>query len=247
MFRHTGKKRGFIHNMRLAVLLCLTAGFVNAYGFLAFMVLTTNVTGHAALLAVRLTEGDFQSLGIIVLWLLLFLSGAFFTGLHIARVGRNKTYAYTLPLALEILILLLVATFGHLYDRTNKATELFAGSLLFAMGLQNALVTMISGSVVRTTHLTGMFTDLGIDLASALAGHPPSRADINRRIILRVTIIFFFFLGGILGGYCFNFFHYKALVIPAVILIFAIFYDYFRVKILKARYHLRHRQVQDSL
>ncbi|HEY0273623.1 MAG TPA: YoaK family protein, partial [Chitinophaga sp.] len=122
MFRHTGKKRGFIHNMRLAVMLCLTAGFVNAYGFLAFMVLTTNVTGHAALLAVKLTEGNFHSLGIIVLWLLAFLGGAFFTGLHIAKVGRNKAYAYTIPLALEIAILLTVATLGHLYDHTNATT-----------------------------------------------------------------------------------------------------------------------------
>ncbi|WP_394331199.1 DUF1275 family protein [Chryseobacterium luteum] len=33
------------------------------------------------------------------------------------------------------------------------------------MGLQNALVTRVSQSVVRTTHLTGLFTDLGMDLS----------------------------------------------------------------------------------
>jgi uncharacterized membrane protein YoaK (UPF0700 family) len=61
MLRHTGQNRNFKHNLRLAVLLGMTAGFVSAAGFIAFIVLTANVTGHAALLAVKSTEGDFRS------------------------------------------------------------------------------------------------------------------------------------------------------------------------------------------
>ena len=55
-----------------------------------------------------------------------------------------------------------MAVYGNRYDGSVAKMELFAGSLLFAMGLQNALVSMVSGSVVRTTHLTGVVTDLGI-------------------------------------------------------------------------------------
>jgi uncharacterized membrane protein YoaK (UPF0700 family) len=66
-----------------------------------------------------------------------------------------------------MVIVLFVAIFGRHYDHSLQETEYFAGSLLFAMGMQNAMVSMISGSVVRTTHLTGMFTDLGIELAEA--------------------------------------------------------------------------------
>ncbi|HEY9196059.1 MAG TPA: YoaK family protein, partial [Mucilaginibacter sp.] len=167
MLRHTGQKRSFAHNLRLAVLLCLNAGFINAAGFLAFAVLTTNVTGHAALLAVNVATLQWRAARMVTLWLFLFLAGAFFSGTSIAMAGRNKAFAYTVPILLIILILLFVALLGFKYNHTLPQTEYFAGSLLFAMGMQNAMVSMISGSVVRTTHLTSMFTDLGIDLAAA--------------------------------------------------------------------------------
>src|ERR1044072_3278016 len=102
MFRHRGRKRNFKHDLRLAVLLCFTAGMVNAAGLFAFSVLTTNVTGHAALLAHKLATGDLQAAWIIGLWLLLFLAGAFFSSFCIGRVGQNKRFAYTLPIIIEI-------------------------------------------------------------------------------------------------------------------------------------------------
>lgn len=78
MLRHFGKKRTFAQNLRLAVMLCLTAGIVNAAGFFAFDVLTTNVTGHAALLAHGFVLGDFGHVRIVCIWLFLFLLGAFY-------------------------------------------------------------------------------------------------------------------------------------------------------------------------
>lgn len=242
MFRHIGKKRNFIHNIRLAILLCLTAGMVNAAGFIAFSVLTTNVTGHAALLAVNLSEGYYTAVRTVALWLLLFLSGAFLSSLYIGTVGRDKPYAYSLPLFIEISILVTVGSLGHFYDGSGPATELFAGSLLFAMGLQNALVTMISGSVVRTTHLTGMFTDLGIDLSAAFLNRKQWSNDSKRRLLLRLSIITCFLSGGIIGGYMFQLLHYKTFFLPAGILLFTIFYDYFRMKYLKARSYL-HKKI----
>lgn len=61
-----------------------------------------------------------------------------------------------------------VAAGGYKYDHSLVSKEVFAGSLLFAMGLQNALVSMVSGSVVRITHLTGTFTNPGIELAHVI-------------------------------------------------------------------------------
>lgn len=241
MFRHLGSKRTYLHNLRLAVLLCFTAGFVNAAGFLAFLVLTTNVTGHAALLAVNLTEGDYRSVTIVALWLFLFLLGAFCSSIYINKVGRSKPYAYTLPLVVEILILCLIAATGHKFDGSVRKTEIFAGSLLFAMGMQNALVSMVSGSVVRTTHLTGIFTDLGIDLSLISLEKNKLQTDIRRRILLRIMIILFFLGGGIVGGYSFLNISYPAFFVPALVLVIAIFYDYFRVKWSKIVLHLRQR------
>lgn len=223
MFRHRGQQRNFRQNIRLAVLLCLTAGFVNASGFLGFFVLTTNITGHAALLAVKLTEGDLRAVRMVALWLVLFLSGAFCSSLYLAKTG-----GYTLPILVEIIILCMVGYFGHTFDKSVVKTEYFAGSLLFAMGMQNALVSVISGSAVRTTHLTGMFTDLGIDLAAAYMGYPRVR----KKILLRLTIILFFLLGGIIGGFAFIKLHYHCFYIAVGILVVAMCYDFFRVNLM---------------
>jgi uncharacterized membrane protein YoaK (UPF0700 family) len=234
MLRHTGLRRTFKHNIRLAGLLSLTAGFVNVTGFLAFMVLTTNVTGHVALFAEKLTQSDYNSARIVGLWMLLFFLGAFSSSLFTGKIGKNKAYAYTIPIVVEIIILVGVGTYASGYDKSVFKTEIFAGSLLFAMGLQNALVSLISGSVVRTTHLTGMFTDLGIELTEKIqVKNNPNRQSLNQKILLRTIIILFFFLGGISGGYLFKLLNYYTFYIPASILFITMFYDIFRVKMIR--------------
>ncbi|MGO4291034.1 YoaK family protein [Chitinophaga sp. RAB17] len=229
MLRHIGRKRNYRHNLRLAVLLCFTAGMVNAAGFVAFSVLTTNVTGHAALLAHKLVTGDLRSARMVGLWLVLFLAGAFFSSFCTGKIGKNKRFGYVVPIVTEIVILILVGSFGYTFDQSIIKTEYFAGSLLFAMGMQNALVSTISGYVVRTTHLTGMFTDLGIDLYTLISTPGKVAAVIRKKIILRLVIIFFFLTGGIVGGYMFLKLGYFAFYLPAVVLVIAMFYDVFRV------------------
>jgi uncharacterized membrane protein YoaK (UPF0700 family) len=227
----------------LAGLLSVTAGFVNVTGFLAFMVLTTNVTGHVALFAEKLTQGDFNAARVVGLWMLMFFLGAFSSSLFTGKIGRDRSYAYTIPISIEILILIAVGTYGFSYDKSVIKTEFFAGSLLFAMGLQNALVSLISGSVVRTTHLTGMFTDLGIELAEKIQlKKNPNKQALNQKIMLRIVIISFFFLGGISGGYLYKLLNYKTFYIPATILFITIFYDIFRVKLIKAYRKIGYRQ-----
>lgn len=233
MLRHTGNKRNFKHNIRLASLLCLTAGFVNVSGLLGFLVLTTNITGHAAIFAEKLALQDYRLAFQAGLWMLLFFSGAFFSSLYIGKIGSNNRLAYTVPIIAEITILVVVGILGPSYNRTTIENDYFAGSLLFAMGLQNALVTVISGFVVRTTHLTGMFTDLGIELAAMVYETPKRKEAIRHKISLRLVIISFFLLGGILGGFIFQSLKYHTFFIPAGILLVVMFYDSFRFRALK--------------
>lgn len=232
--------------MRLASLLSLTAGFVNGAGFVAFSVLTTNVTGHVALFAEKLAKGDFNSARIVGLWMILFLLGAFTCSLLIGMVGRNQRYAYVIPIFSEITILVIIASSGYHFDRSLIKTELFAGSLLFAMGLQNAMVTMISGSVVRTTHLTGMFTDLGIELSSLIYSDKSDISALKEKMLLRTVIISFFIAGGISGAYLFSSMAYFSFFIPAGILIIAMFYDIFRVHAVKMVRKIRRNVFNNS-
>ncbi|MBG6233590.1 uncharacterized membrane protein YoaK (UPF0700 family) [Pedobacter sp. CAN_A7] len=215
--------------MKLAALLCLTAGFVNAAGFLAFSVLTTNVTGHAAIFAENIARQDWKTVQVVAFWMFLFLTGAFVSSLIVSLVGTSKRFSYVIPILIELVILLVVALTGYRYNGSLAARELYAGSLLFVMGLQNSLVSMISGSVVRTTHLTGTFTDLGIDLAQVLQkGNWPDNI-LRSRIKLRLTIILFFLIGAVLGAYLYNRFHFHAFLLPVSILMYALLYDIFRI------------------
>ena len=231
MLRHLGAKRTYRHNVRLASLLGMTAGFVNAAGFLGFATLTTNVTGHAALFAEKIASKDWSNARVVALWMFLFLACAFFSSLIVSRFGRNRQYSYVIPILLETAILAAVAVEGHRYDESILSKELFAGSLLFAMGLQNALVSMVSGSVVRTTHLTGTFTDLGIELAQILDHTRKDKAGLKSRIGLRLVIIFFFMTGALGGGYLFHFFHFHSFFVPVTLLVFALLYDILRIKV----------------
>lgn len=228
MLKHRGVKRTHLHNVRLAVLLSLTAGLVNAEGLLGFSVLTTNVTGHAALFAENISVNSWHTSAIIALWMLLFLCGAFSSGLIIDVLGKNQRYSNLIPLTVEFLILVTAAVAGN--QATNMAArQCFAGSLLFAMGMQNALVSMISKSVVRTTHLTGTFTDLGIELAQLTFSGAEKKAELKSRIGLKLTIITSFISGALFGAITFRKINYHSFLVPAAVLVYTILYDVFRV------------------
>jgi uncharacterized membrane protein YoaK (UPF0700 family) len=238
MLRHLGTKRTYSHNVKLASLLGITAGFVNAAGFLGFAVLTTNVTGHAALFAERIAMQDWKTARVVALWMFLFLAGAFVSSLIVSFIGRNQRFSYVIPMLIEMAILFGVAIFGYRYDHSLVSKEIFAGNLLFAMGLQNSLVSIVSGSVVRTTHLTGTFTDLGIELAQVLQKQNGDHAALKTRIKLRLAIIFFFMCGALAGAYLFRYFSFHAFLIPMAILVFTLLYDVYRIRV--KRYYRLH-------
>lgn len=242
MLRHIGAKRTYTHNVRLASLLSLTAGFVNSAGFLGFAVLTTNVTGHAALFAERIAMRDWQTGRVVALWMTLFLAGAFFSSLIVYRIGRDKRSAFVIPILIEVVILSVIGFAGNAYDHSLIAKEFFAGSLLFAMGLQNSLVSMISGSVVRTTHLTGTFTDLGIELAQVLESGRKDYPVIRTRIKLRLIIIFFFMCGALAGAWLFGSITFYVFFIAVAILIYTMLYDFLRIRIKRFYSKLQHGQ-----
>jgi len=242
MLKHTGIRRTHIHNVRLATLLSLTAGFVNAEGFLGFSVLTTNVTGHAALFAEKVSLEDWSTAWVIASWMLLFLTGAFISSLIIDLIGIDQRYSYLIPILLELAILITVATAGNHYKNNLIARQVFAGSLLFAMGLQNALVSVISKSVVRTTHLTGTFTDLGIELARLIVSGEEDKPALKPGIVLKIIIILFFTAGALLGAYLFRRIHFYSFFVPAFTLVYALLYDVLRVNV--KRYY---RKIESSI
>lgn len=231
MFRHKGKTRTTIHNLRIASLLSFVAGVVNVAGFLAVHRLTTNVTGHFAFFIDEVFKQNFWGGLDYFLLILFFFLGSFCSSLLVELVSKSsKRLIYRIPILIESLILIGVSIFGH--DLILYGPHLLAYLLLFSMGLQNSLVTRISNATVRTTHLTGLFTDLGIELSQLFFYKLKVQRDkLFASIKLRITIISFFFFGGLLGAFFYPMFQLSVLGIAGLLLLVGLIYDDIKLKI----------------
>jgi len=191
-----------------AIALSCVAGMVNVVGFLGFEhQAVSHLTGTTSQLGMALAQGDWRSVGHLWGVLLAFCLGAMLSGLIVQdstlRLGRR----YGVVLMIESLLLLAAIPLF-------KQQQIW-GALAAAMacGLQNAMATTFSGAVVRTTHLSGMFTDLGIGLGHLLRGLPLQ----VRRLTLSGLIAGSFLGGGIIGARLFLHSGYGALLAPALL------------------------------
>jgi uncharacterized membrane protein YoaK (UPF0700 family) len=237
MFRHQGKSRTVKHNLQIATVLSFVAGIVNVSGYLAFKQLTTNVTGHFALFIYDVSNLNFWIGTIYFLYIFSFLIGSFVSSLLIEKFKESKTLnVFVIPTIIEVFILIGIAIFSNFYELLYP--NIIICLLLFAMGIQNSFVTTISNAIVRTTHLTGLFTDLGIDLSQLFFPKSyPQRKKLKANIKLRISIISFFFAGGLLGGYLFTKLNWKlnTLILAAVILLISLFYSDLRFQFIKSK------------
>ncbi|BDC99966.1 YoaK family protein [Persicobacter psychrovividus] len=230
MFQLNTQGRTYGQNLRLAIFLSFSAGLINIIGLLQFGELVTHVTGHFTHFANALSTGNFTLILQRFGFLFSFIFGAMAASVLVIYTGRWKEqYSHTFALLIEIAILFFVLSHPNWSARWN------AYLLLFAMGLQNALVTRISGAVVRTTHLTGISTDLGIELVSLFHSQGEERKQITRRLSLQSTIVTGFVVGGIGAVFLFSKFHIHALLLPIAILTSALIYD-------AVHYQLHHKK-----
>jgi len=232
MFRHKGKNRTFAHDLRLATLLSFVAGLVNITGVLALKTLTTNVTGHFAFFAEEIMKHDYATAFTFFIFTIFFLIGSFISSfLEELVTQKNPEFSHVIPITLEMLILIGVGFLGcqsSIFTLEGKLTAFF---MLFAMGIQNSLVTNISRSTVRTTHLTGLFTDLGIELSQLFFYKKAEEVKkLKTSIFLRLSIITFFFAGCFSGGIIYQFLEIKTLFVAAFCLLIAQWYDFLRLK-----------------
>lgn len=232
MFRHQGKNRTFIHNLRLATLLSFVAGIVNVTGVLSIKTLTTNVTGHFAYFAEEVMKKNYSAAITFFIFTIFFLIGSFVSNFLAEIISKkNPNLSHVIPISLEIIVLISVGIYGEQSELSSFEGKWIAFSMLFAMGIQNSLVTKISQSTVRTTHLTGLFTDLGIELSQLFFYKKPEETKkLKTSIYLRLSIIIFFFLGCFSGGFMYVFLEMKTLFVSAFFLLVALLYDYIRLQ-----------------
>ena len=195
-------------NTRLGAVLAFVAGATNAGGFLAVGTYTSHMTGVVSSLADHLVLGNAALAAASIGALAAFLLGAMTTAWLVNWGLREKlASAYGLPLLIESVLLLTFGIFGAAINVwSNFFVPLTVLLLCFIMGLQNAVITKISKAEIRTTHVTGLVTDLGIELGkmlyvnrSELSSVEPVRA--NRvKLRLHMILVSSFFIGALCGA-----------------------------------------------
>ncbi|MBN8597305.1 MAG: DUF1275 family protein [Planctomycetes bacterium] len=237
----------FVQQARLAITLAWIAGYTNILTILTCGHVTSHVSGTTSDLGRAVSEANWRFVAFLGFLLTAFVVGAGISGFT-TELGKRRAWEsiYVLPMAIEALLL---AGFALLVEISTPGTTatgdrllLMTGIASVAMGLQNATITRISSGVVRTTHVTGVLTDLGLEAvqffwwladqrgafkarsagaaASAVRAHPTAK-----RLALLASILGSFALGAALGTLAFRYGTRWAMFPPVLFLIWIIYQD----------------------
>ncbi|HJU84499.1 MAG TPA: YoaK family protein, partial [Holophagaceae bacterium] len=230
MLTKEGAARTASMNRQLAWSMAFVAGAVNAGGFLAVAHYTSHMTGVASQMADATAIGDYAVMLTALGMMICFMGGAF-TSTVLVSLGKRRRMPgrYALSLLVESGLLL---AFGYLGARLQAHEVLdleLTGAvalLCFIMGMHNAVTTNISGAQVRTTHMTGNVTDIGIELAKLAyintkrhADAPPILADRGKLKLVGLLLVSFL-LGGVVGALGFKHIGFKTVLPLAAFLCF---------------------------
>ncbi len=212
-----GRDRSAALNRRLGYMLAFVAGAANAGGFLAVHQYTSHMTGMVA----SMSDGIVMGLSDVVLnafgALLFFVAGAAVCSALVNIARRHQLHsAYALTLLLEAVLLMLFGLLGsQLSLLPGVLVPVTVMVLAFTMGLQNAVITKVTQSDIRTTHVTGVVTDIGIELGRLLywntrlsPSDTSTRPDWGKLRMLSMLLLGFF-IGGLAGAYGFKHMGYR--------------------------------------
>lgn len=235
MLRKYSHTRTLLDNIKLGGLTAFTAGMVNVASFLIFLSFSSNVTGYFAIFAAEIVRGNYYQVLIVLGWIFLFFFGSFTSNMIVIHFNnRNKYVAHAVPIVLEIICLLGVGFYGqYFYQETLKETELLLSLMLFAMGLQNGLTASISNFAVKTTHLTGATTDLGILFSMFTKKEFRENQEMIDKAKLIVSITVSYVIGAIVAGLIYKHVQFRLFYIVSGFLGIVIAHDLYTLKFLR--------------
>lgn len=214
-------------DLHMGVLLAAVAGALNAGGFLAVGQYTSHMTGMVSMFADQVVLHDIELAVVALVSWLAFLAGAACTAIvvnHSQRQGVQNIYAR--PVLIEAACVLVFGSFGGTL-RTHAFADVSLAIIMlcFAMGLQNALITKISNAAIRTTHVTGLTTDLGIELGKLFYWNRKGQAVDRGRVVanrskmrVHALLIAAFLFGGVSGALGFKYLGFVSTVPLAMVL-----------------------------
>lgn len=235
MLRKYSNSRTLSDNIKLGVLTAFSAGMVNIASLLLFFSFSSNVTGHFAILAAELVKGNLYQAAIVLAWIFLFFFGGFVSNMFVIHLNKKNTYvAHALPVVLEIICLVTVGIYGQFfYKETLAETEMLLALMLFAMGLQNGLTASISNFAVKTTHLTGVTTDLGILFSMFTHKEYRNSKEMRNKAKLLLSIAGAYLAGAVVSGFTYMHMGFHLFYVVSAFLVVVIMYDFYKLKLFR--------------
>lgn len=207
-----------------AFMLAVNAGMINVLGLITVLHQSiSHMTGNTSLLAQAIVHHQPDTIFYLFWVICSYVLGSSYSGFILGNSHFQLGRRYGIPLSLVALFILLCWLFIPQYPRYAL---LWASA---AMGMQNAMVSHYKGTIIRTTHLSGVLTDLGLALGYFFRGLKTEK----RRITLHLLILLGFFLGGIIATVLHPYLQLNAFLIPAglsLILSFVYWFIYFRYR-----------------
>ena len=245
----------FRQKSKLATSLSWIGGYTNTITLLACGWVSSHMTGPTTWLGRVLVEGtgkagdSIRTVFFFGLVIVLFWIGAVTSAVLTESAERSaRAHKYLLPMIIEVVLLMVFAVSLFLYNKSRIQTSNLQfytlGVACVAMGLQNATITRISGAVVRTTHITGVITDLGLEAVQYFywfrdrtrSGDRLRRSRLLRisrrnlgalRLLLLASIFGSFLLGAVMATVMFDSVPRYAMLLPILFLWFIIGVEYF--------------------
>lgn len=208
-------------------IMAFQAGLINIGGLMASHRFVSHITGFASYFGLHMTKDtEFRSWSLLLIPLF-FLIGGMISGQLVdlrLKLGKRPKYYLSFGLIFSLTLCVWIAgiegVFGPFAGPVEKVENYFLVSLLCLIcGIQNGTIATVSRSVVRTTHLTGITTDLGIGIIrmlnkDQLKGKIPHEGSLN---LIRIGIILCFFAGSALGALAFKQWQFGGFIFPVII------------------------------
>jgi uncharacterized membrane protein YoaK (UPF0700 family) len=225
MLISTENSRSHVADTQLACTLAAVAGALNTAAFEAVGFFSANMTGNVSSLSDHLAKANLAPAIFFLSIVSIFIAGSAFSTI-IINSGRRKKMrtVYAINIFIEGIGLVVLGIVESYLTPVSPGVLLIL-CLSFLMGLQNAVVTRISNARVRTTHISGTSTDIGIELALLFdvlrRKESPKDAPLYlERLRLHSFTLLSFLAGGIAGIGLFHSLGYAFLILIGVGLIF---------------------------
>jgi len=182
----------------LGALLSCAAGFVNGVTLTGLTgtpssFTTSHMTGTTTVSSEQLGRDEFDEFGIRLCLVISFSFGAFLVGAYTGSPSKSYQIGPEYGPLLFILSLILSVACVDAYVDPNSYVYYYLASM--GMGFQNSMTSKYSGSLIRTTHVTGTLTDIGLIMGQYTRGITENLW----KLPVLLALVISFAIGGVLS------------------------------------------------